>query len=110
MRQWEARPLPASEVTRVLGAGPLPIHLVQKRGGIASNGHGGAFDHGAGGGPRCQPLLLFPPLCLLLLKPLFRHLPPVDGCVAVGPWREKKGPLRLGLSRVALEGSLTNHW
>lgn len=87
------RHLPASEVTRVLGAGPLPIHLVQERGGITSNRHGGAFNHRAGGRPRCQPLLLFPPLSLLLLKPLLRHLPPVYGCVAVGPGREK-GPFR----------------
>ena len=85
MRQWAARSLPASEVTRVLGAGALPIHLVQEWGGIASNRHGGAFDHRAGGGPRGQPLLLFPPLCLLLLQPLLCHLPPVDGCMAVGP-------------------------
>lgn len=85
MRQWAARSLPASEVTRVLGAGALPIHLVQEWGGIASNRHGGAFDHRAGGGPRGQPLLLFPPLGLLLLQPLFCHLAPVDGCMAVGP-------------------------
>ena len=68
MRQWAARSLPASEVTRVLGAGALPIHLVQEWGGIASNRHGGAFDHRAGGGPRGQPLLLFPPLGPLLLQ------------------------------------------
>ena len=74
MRQWAARSLPASEVTRVLGAGALPIHLVQEWGGIASNRHGGAFNHRAGGGPRGQPLLLFPPLRLLLLQPLLCHL------------------------------------
>ena len=49
MRQWAARSLPASEVTRILGAGALPIHLVQEWGDIASNGHGGALDHRAGG-------------------------------------------------------------
>lgn len=109
MRQWAARPPPASEVTRVLGAGPLPIHLVQERGGIASNRHGGAFNHRAGGGPGRQPLLLFPPFCLLFLQPLLRHLPPVNGCMAVGPGR-RKGTLRLGFPWGSLEGSLpTNH-
>lgn len=52
---------------RVRGTGPLPIHLVQEWGRIASNGHGGALDHGAGGGPWGQPLFLFPSLCLLFL-------------------------------------------
>lgn len=73
------------------GSRPLPIHLVQEWSGIASNRHGGAFNHRAGGWPRCQPLLLFPPLSLLLLKPLLRHLPPIDGCMTVGPGREKRG-------------------
>ena len=86
MRHWAARSLPASEVTRVLGSGALLIHLVQEWGGVASSRHGGALDHRAGGRPRGRPLLLFPPLRLLLLQPLLCHLPPVDGCVAVGLW------------------------
>ena len=80
MRQWAARSLPASEVTRVLGAGALPIHLVQEWGGIASNRHGGAFDQRAGGGPRGQPLLLFLPLHLLLLQPVLCHLLMLFNC------------------------------
>lgn len=63
----------------------LSIHLIQQRRGVPSDGHGCAFDHGAGRWARSQPLLLFPPFGFLLLEPLLGHLSPVDRSVTVGP-------------------------
>lgn len=55
----------------------LSVHFIQQRRGVSGDGHGRALDHGAGRWPWSHPLSLLPPLRLLLLQPLLRHLAPV---------------------------------
>lgn len=71
----------------------LSVHFIQQWRGVSGYGHGRALDHGAGRRPRRHPLSLLPPLRLLLLQPLLRHLAPVHRCgaAAAGPMERDDG-------------------
>lgn len=70
----------------------LSVHFIQQRRGVSGDGHGRALDHRAGRRPRRHPLRFLPPLCLLLLQPLLRHLAPVHrrGAAATGPIERRR--------------------
>lgn len=75
--RWQQREGGAGGEGRGAGLHVLSVHFIQQRRGVPGDGHGRALDHGAGRRPRRHPLSLLPPLRLLLLQPLLRHLAPV---------------------------------